>query len=230
MNLPNESAAADDSAQQAAPAASDEIKNIKAEMGRKLGNLEATNSQLASQLEQLMRSMQPPAKAEPTKKVSVFEDEDAYAERIKSEVIGTINKQTAATSAYNNKVASVLQSATADFPELSNQGHELTKLANEKYAALSPEDKANPISLKAAINEAALELGVKPMKKRSSDDADTFSVGGNRSSAPAKKRDSDVLDDKTKLLAEAFGIDLKDDKVRERVIKRHSRKNYTSWE
>lgn len=202
----------------------DEFKNFKAEMGRKLGNLEQTNAELLATLKSLTAK---PAPSSPEKKVSVFEDEEAYGQRIAAEAEARIEKKLAAQNAQTQKQQAVLASLVAEFPELNQADSDLAKRAVEIYNGLPEDERTSPMSYKVAVKDAALELGVKPKSKRNKGGDDDFTLSSSKSAGrPPKKGEVDpVIED----LASAFGVKL-DAAAKERIVNRHGRKTYSSWE
>lgn len=192
-------------ADQSTPAAEDPIKNLKAEMNRKLEN---TNAQLQALLAAINtpKVVATPV-AEPAKKVSVFEDEDAYAARIKAETVAEIRREQAAQQTAQQKQAQTINALISEFPELSNMNDPLTKRAVEIFEALSPDEKASPVAYKAAVKEAALDLDIKPKSKRKAESKadDSFALGG--SNGVTKRPPAQTEAEKVRLqLAEAFGL------------------------
>lgn len=211
----------------AAPAGQgDEIKNLKAEVNRKLDN---TNAQLNALLEQMKKSTAPaPKKPEaPQKKVSVYEDEDAFAENIRKETKKEILEEIGKANQMNARQQSTIASLVKDFPELNDGDSELTKKAVEIFNSMGDDEKSSPVAYRAAVKEAALELDLKPKgKRRASEDSgdDSFTLGNGRSGD--RRSDSPKkLDRRTAIFAEALGVDTK--KVEARLNKR---KSFTRWE
>lgn len=218
-------------APEAAAAASptDEIKNIKAEMNRKLSNLEQSNAQLLAQLQALS---QPKPAPQTQKKVSVFEDEDAYAQDIISKADRLLEEKLSRRDKEVAKQQAVISGLVSEFPELADTSHSLSRRAVEIYNGFSEEEKVSPIAYKAAVKEAALELDVKPKHKRKASEDEAFALSGSGSSAPKGKRagaeGDGELDPRTVMFAEMVGMDLTKE-VKERMVKKHGRKTYSKW-
>lgn len=208
--------------------AADEIKNVKAEFNRKIGNLEQTNAQLLAQLQQLTSKLSPPKPATESK-VSVFDDEEAYAARIKAETAAEIRREMDARNSQQAKQATVIQSLMQDYPELQDMSHDLTKKAVELYNSLSDEEKSHPLAYKAAVRDAAAEMDIKPKSKRRTSESDDFTMSGSGSGAGRQKREPEMKKE-TLQFAEAVGLNIKDPKILERLKARHNRKSYLTWE
>jgi rRNA maturation endonuclease Nob1 len=205
--------------------AADPLKNLQAEMNRKMSNLEQANAQLLEQL----KAMNQPKKAEAPKKVSVWEDEEAYARSIREQTVREVEEKLSKREQENARQQQTIAALMADFPELSQGDHQLTTRAVEIYNSLDEEDKRSPLAYRAAVKDAALELGIKPKSKRqtgSQDDA--YTLGGSSSGKPAKK--SGDLDNRTAEFAALMGVDISKPEVKERLLKKHGRKSYNSWE
>jgi hypothetical protein len=230
MSEENKGAPAPEGTAAAAPV--EEIKNLKAEMNRKMGNLEQTNAQLLKQLETMLASTKPAPSPEPKKNVSVFEDEEGYARRIKEETAAEIRAEMAKEKNAMAKQQTIISSLVTEFPELNQGDSTLTKKAVELYNGMADDEKASPVAYKAAVNQAALELGIKPKSKRSADDSDDYVFSGSGTSEPAqrKRKASDSeLDPRTEQFAQLVGLELTKE-VKERLTKKHGRKSYSRWE
>jgi hypothetical protein len=220
--MENENQGAETPEVNATSPAEDPIKNLKAEMNRKLEN---TNAQLQALLAAINGQNKPAPAAEPSKKVSVFDDEDAYAARIKAETSAEIKAELAKQQVAQNKQAQVINQLVYDFPELANNDHALTKRAVEIYNSLPDDEKSSPIAYKAAVKEAALDLDIKPKAKRkqSSKEDESFSLGGGNKGTTRPTPPTEV-DKVRESLAEAFGIKLTPE-VKER-LKTHAKKDF----
>lgn len=201
----------------------DEIKNLKAEMNRKMSNLEATNAQLLEQLKTFAKPAAP-APASVAKKVSVFDDEDQFAESVVSAAEERISKKLAAQQEAQAKHQQVIGGLMNEFPELGNNESELTKKANEIYASMSDEDKSHRLAIDSAVRRAALETGLKPKSKRTSDESESFSLGSGGSGG-SSRRNSDAVNPLTEQFAKLMGVDPEKAKARAKA-----RKNYNNWE
>jgi hypothetical protein len=202
----------------------DQFKNLKAEMDRKLDNLAAQNAQL----QQFLASLNQPAPAAqaPTKKVSVFEDEEAYAKRVADETEARIMKRLDSQAAETNKKQAQIQNLVNDYPELSDSNSEMARKAVEIYNSMTAEEQNSTTAYRAAVKEAAADLGLKPKAKRTTGD-DGFTLGGGGTTPRAPKKETlnpDLVD-----LAAKFGVKLTPE-VKERLSKKHGRNSYNSWE
>ena len=214
----------------------DPLKNLKEEFSRKMGNveknmssLEATNKQLLAQLQSLAPK---PQAAAPSKTLANqwFDNPDGAADEIVQRAVSKVQSQWQQANEDNARQQSTLSSLVSEFPELSNGNHELTKEAVKIYDALSVEEKRSPIAYKAAVKEAALDLGYKPMKKRSEDEQEFYLKGGNSSGSSERKPRAAKIDDATLEFARRVGIDVSDQKVKDRFTNKHGRKTYTRYE
>ncbi len=210
--------------EQTPAAPNDELKNFKAETYRKLTNLETTNAQLLAQL-QAMNKPQQTKPTEASKPVSVFDDEEAYAETVISKAEQRIEKKMAAQAQAQAANQAVIGGLMNEYPELGDATNELTKKANEIFTAMSEDDKSHRLAIDSSVRRAAAELGVKPKSKRSESENDAFSLGGGTGNSRARSRDSDAVDPKTLEFAKMMGVDV--EKVKARV---KTRKQYGTWE
>lgn len=208
--------------------AADPIKNLKAEMDRKLGNLETTSSQLLA----MMQKMQTPAPkhvaplSSPKFGDLIFDKPEEAAQLIKNQARDEIKAELAEQNKVYTRQQSTIQKLANDYPELTSNDHELTVKAVEYYNALPADEQSHPLAYQSAVKEAAIELGLKPARLRKKD-SDDFVMGGDgqRVSRGQAKQEDAYLGQ----LSEAFGIKL-DDKVKERIKSKHGRRSYTNWE
>ena len=210
------------------------IKNLKAEFDRKTANLDAEAKALRSEVQalvaQLKGSAQPTA-PETGKKISVFDDEEAYARQIEERAEQRIEKKMAAQQERQAKYQSVSIQLMADFPELGDKSSPLMQKAQEVFNSLSEEDRAHPLAMKTAVYDAATELDVKPMNKRSRKEDDSFALGsGSGSSSTNKNKGSSDVSENDTMLAQLLGVNIDDPKVRDRIAKKHGRKSYGKYE
>jgi hypothetical protein len=208
--------------------ANDEIKNLKAEMSRKMSNLEATNAKLMEQLQSLVRPAASEPKAEKPIKDLIWDDPEAalaiVEERAEKRVMSKVEK----AQKEQQRQQATLSALVSEFPELGYADHDLTRTAVEKYNALSDDEKLSPVAYKAAVNEAALELGIKPKSRRKETDDDSYTVGSSGRSTPAPKKEK--LSQDTIAFAQAMGLNVNDEKLKERLRTNHGRKSYTRYE
>lgn len=216
----------------AAPAqGADEIKNLKAEMTRKLGNTEAMLAELKRANEALVQQLagiaKPAAATAQQKKLSdiMYEDPEQFAEVVKS----SATEQVSRLLAEREEQQATMSALIAEFPELNQGEHELTKRAVEIYNGLSEKEKKSPLAYQTAVKSAALETGIRPKSKRTSTEADTFSLSGQGAKKTTKKADGE-LDPATEAVARFLNVDLSDPEVRKRLASNHGRKNWHRYE
>jgi hypothetical protein len=220
------------------PGATDPIKNVKAEFDRKMGNfegklssLEQTNAALLSQLKAMAPIPTKTEKKEPKLKDIWYDDPEAAAKAIKEEAKAELRKEFQGANQQQQRQTATLNSLVTDFPELQDTSHEFTKRAVELYTALPEEEKGSPAAYKAAVREAALEMGVKPMSKRDDNYVDQFtgiSGGSSTANRPRQNKRSAQLDPATLSFAEAVGLDITDTKVKDRLLK-HAQRDFRRY-
>lgn len=217
----------------ATPAADDPIKNLKGEFGRKFGNLEEQTKHLSSQIQQIVNALNKPTSSPastPEKKVSVFDDEEAYARSIEERAEARITAKLAEQEAIKAKYATVSTQLVTEFPELNDAKSPLMGRAQEIYLSLPEEERRHHLAMKAAVTEAAAELGMKPKSKRTASEGDDFTLGGSSQASRPSKKSSDELNPATVKLAELMGLDVNDPKVMDRLKQRAKRKNWSKYE
>jgi len=207
----------------------DPTQNLKAEFNRKFDNLTNELRNIAARISTPPAQQQP----QPTKKKLAdlaITDEEAFESEVSSLVETKASKIIAEREERLTKTNQILASLTQDFPELTSGDHELTKRAVEIHNSMSPDEKANPaVAYKLAVQNAALELGIRPKSKRSSESGGDFSLSGSGSGQRRSQGGKKDLDPATEQFAQLMGLDTSDPKVRER-IKQRANRAYTKWE
>jgi hypothetical protein len=216
--------------------APDQIANLKAEMNRKLDNTNAQFQQTNNQLQALLAQMQASAKPAPapTKKVSVFDDEEAFTSRLRAEAAAEAETRINASMARNQelqvKQAQRINALVQEFPELSDSSHSFTKRAVEIFDAMPEDERQSSLAYRAAVKEAALEMGVKPRSKRSADELDAFVSPSGRASDSGRSKKKAGLSDGVMLAAELLGLDIKNPEVKKRLESSAERENWTKFQ
>lgn len=217
----------------------DPIKNLQAEMSRKLGNhetmmaeLKRTNDALLAQLTNLTTPKKEP-KNEPKLADLIIDDPEAAVGIITERVTKTVEDKNNKERQEMVKRQKTINEVAAEYPEIAVNDHVLTKRAVEIFNSFDAEEQQSPAAYKAAVAQAASEFGVKPKSKRTSDD-DSFSLGGSTTGKEAPKergkKEKGEISEGTKAIAQLMGLDLSDQKVVERLKNKHGRKSYTNWE
>ncbi len=215
----------------ATPPADDRIKNLQAEFSRKLQNTEdlvktQTNA-LMARIDAMAKANKPatPPPADDDLETEFYKNPAGAMARVKEatkkELRAEMEQQQADTNARNT----VIQKLYKDYPELNDEDHDLTKRAIEIYNENAKDLGTSPATYKAAVQEAALEKGIKPKKLRSADETDAYTLSGRGDGSRKAPRKSDELSAETKQVAELLGVDPA--KVKERQAKR---KSFGKWE
>jgi hypothetical protein len=203
----------------------DPITNLKAEFSRKQSNIEAKLQESQAALQAIMAKLEEKAKpAEPKPgKVSVFDDEEAYASSIEERVLTKVSKAQEVQSQYQSTAAQLY----TQYPELNDTNSDIFKSTQEKLKGWTPEQLVkNPLLLKTAVYEAAAESGIKPKSKRSSE-SDDFALVGGSPRKPGKPKD-EVPEDVV-AIAQLMGRDTSDPKVMNRLKETMKRKNWGQY-
>lgn len=213
----------------------DHLKNLKSEFNRKFENTSSQLDQLAASNQQVMQLLQElkqspsSSKGEEGDSMSqyLYEDPDKYAELLEKKVEDRVSKKFQAQQKSQERSAQVLAELSQHYPELRDQSSDLTRKAVQIFDSFSAEDKVNvAVAYKAAINEAASDLGIQRASKRKqqASDFDDFTLGA--SSGSNRRNDSKPkLATETILFAEAMGMDTDDKALLKRLAER-SKKNF----
>jgi len=215
-------------APEATSLSAEDLKNLKSEVTRKTENLKSEMDVLKAQnarLLELVSANQPAPKAAPTEDLSdlFYKDPEAYTRAVEARVKNSMRQEMSQANAVQQKQARVIQQIAKEFPEATDESHPLYKRAVEIYAnELDEDDKSSPAAYKLAINQAALEMGVKPKSQRKQDDEEP-SVGSSSSYSRGDRKRSPKISAETMQWAELLGLDATDPKVKERLEKRAGR-------
>lgn len=212
----------------------DGIKQLKAEMDRKLTNIEQTSKKLEEALRSLNTAVAAKA-APPARQAEVTEDlEDLMitnpakaAKIIKEQAKAEISEELGKQAKAQNKTSQVMSELISKYPELQYNDHELTQKAIEIYNALPDDEKTSASAYRLAVKEAAVELGIKERSKRS--EGEDFVP--SRTSTSQRRQKKEELDPATlefaRLMAEKgfTAVDPDKEGVKERLLAR-SKRNY----
>lgn len=217
-----------------------DFNNIKHEFNRKLSETtEKMNSQI-SQLAESQKALIERLEGLTPKSQESSGDELAdlwysnpseAAKRIKQETQAELRKEYQAQQAAQARQTKVINDLTAKYPELSNVSSPLTQKVYEIYEQFSPDEQANPASIKAAVLEAATELGIMPANKRQNIQEESYAMSSSTGSRrPPKQSEADEVDEKTLQWAALLGLNTQDKNVQERLRNRAKRKNWMKYE
>lgn len=223
-------------------------ESVLAETNRKFEKMQSENQKLAQQIEALTNAItmqqQQQAGASRSKSAIVedenledlaFKDPRAYAakvtERATQQATRVVNEQLQTQQRSNQ----ILGQLVSDYPELNDGNSELTTKAVAIYKQMSEVERSNPLAYKAAVRDAAADLGILPKSKRKvqGDEEFQFSASnprGENASNPSKTRKNDELDGKTAAFAKLIGLDTSKKEVVERLKSRQQRKNWSKYE
>jgi hypothetical protein len=217
----------------------DPINNVKQEFTRKLGNVESqvaeltkANQQLLAQLQNFTASKQAPVVVEENLEDLWYKDPNAAAAKIEARTEKRIEAKIAQTQRAQQKQNQTLNKLVSEYPELNDESNPLYKKAVEIYTAMDDDDKVSPTAYRLAVKEAAQELNVKPVNKRSEEELDAYSVSSsstysNRPQTRGKREDE--VDPRTLAFAKALGRPVDDPKYLE-SLKKSARKQWTKYE
>lgn len=227
----------------------DPIANVKGEFNRKLGNLEQkvgsleeTNKALLNQLKSMQAASTPAASTQSDEDAEIegawFNEPKVAAAKLTNKITKLVTSQVAAQTENQNRQQSTIAGLVEEFPELRKGDHQMTKRAIEIFNSMPISDQSNPVSYKAAVSQAALELGVQPMSKRKEqeiDESDDFTLDGRgasgvRSDERRSRRSGTGISKATEAFAKLVGVNIDDDKVKERIKNKHGRRSYTRYE
>jgi len=226
-----------------APSVDERLKNHQAEMNRKIDSLNQLVTQQNKQMQDLIAvqvsraspNVAPSQRTQQKLSELMYNDPDAYAaeiQRISSEAAA---HQSQMIINSNNQTAFTLSNLTAEYPELNDQGSDLTKRAVEIFKGMSDSEKTNQATAyKSAIREAASDLGIVAVKHRKgTSDSDTFTVGssgsGRQSDSNRAKGQKNELDPATIEFARHMGLPVDDPKYITKLKNAAKRDTFNKW-
>lgn len=213
-----------------AAGAEDPTKNLKAEFQRKFDNMTAEVAKQRELSEQLLARIaalpttEKKQEREPDLSDLIYSDPKRYSEIMEERAEARIMKKLEG----QQRNANVLNQLMNEYPETGDQDHPLTKRAVEIYNGLPSDEKTSPAAYRAAVAEAAAEMGVKPRSKRPADEEYTMGAGSS-GSRRRSKGDSEKADPATLGFAAAVGLDISDPELVKRLAKRAQR-TWTKYE
>jgi hypothetical protein len=220
----------------------DPLKQLHAEMTRKMRNsdskidsLMSANQQLSEQLSAALNRLAPSAPVQEEEDLSaVVYDPQKYAKTLAKKVTEEVSRNVNQTQAIQAQKNQVLNTLVQEYQELAQQDSEFSRAAIAVYNSLSEQEKASPNSYRLAAREAAANLGVLPVSKRGNRDSEDFVIPGNRTQSSGARRKASQqdqeIDQRTLAWAEVLGLDVNNPKTKASLIKNSKRewKRYQS--
>jgi hypothetical protein len=218
------------------------IENVQSEFNRKMTKLADENSKLSQQLSDLagmvQQAVQPRQQANSSQSDDdlladlAYKDPKAYALKISDRAEQRAMRMVDERLNANNQTNNTLSQLGLEYPELNDANSELTLKAVELYKRLSNEDRKSPLAYKAAVRDAAADLGVLPKNKRKATSETPEINSGNSSTAAANSRQgqSKNVDAKTLAFAKLMGLDTSKKEVVERLKLRSQRTKWNKFE
>lgn len=217
-------------------AEADPIRNIKAEMDRKIGNLSEQNAQIKAALEAIVAQnaakTKPPAETENLEDL-VYSDPKRYAQLVEERAIQKASEAVTKQAQMSQATQGTIMSIQAQYPEFGQDNSEAAQLALRKFQTLPAHLKGTPEGAKMVLLEAASELGLVPANKRrrvTEESDDSFSLGGAGGQGTSGRRKTPAkLDPKTLAFAEAIGLDTSKPEVLKSLEERAQRDSWNKY-
>jgi hypothetical protein len=197
-------------------ALSAQINQLKAEFNRKISNV----------------APQPAPKPQKRFEEEFYEDADRAIENVMAKTEEKTTEKVLQAIDRRDQIRETQNKLFGEFPELQDASSPLYKKADEIYRSFGiPENQLDPRALRAAVNEAALDLGVAPKSKRQKESSSDDFTGLSGGSAPkGGSRSKSKVTEGMMVWAQQMGLDTKDPKVIERLEQRAQRKNWLKYE
>lgn len=193
-------------------------------------------SALKQGMQQLLQAQQsqakPQRKQEETSIPDPIVDPKGYGEYLTRQIETRVESKISTQQTRNSQLASLVNS----YPELQDQGNELTRKSVEIFSQMSDEEKSSANAYKSAVAMAASELGVLPVSKRkqTNDDDGNFSITNSTSSSSrnrnSNKNKEEDLDPMTVAFAQAIGKDTNDPEYIKRLKQANKRTKWNRYE
>lgn len=217
----------------------DRLKNLQAEMQRKIDNQTQIAQETKAQLDTILAMMnarQPDPTPKPTsnKKIGdmMFDDPDAAVQQIADQVGRTVTQQVLSQVNTKDALTRSAQQLEAEYPEFADRTSEHYKRVAAYYQQLPKELQGTPQGLENAAYKAAAEYGLVPKSKRQTGSAgDDFSVssgGSARPKAPRGSKDGEMQPDQL-AFAQLLGAPLDNPKFKEVFKKASNRKEWNKY-
>lgn len=223
----------------AATTEADRVKNLQAEMQRKIDNqaaaLEKSAKETKAQLDAIMAALKPQQTAvtkpqATNKKIGdlLFDDPDAAVSEIAREVSQVVTQQVMGRVSSQDEMRNTAAKLETEYPEFSDRTSEHYKRVEEYYKNLPQGLQGTPQGLENAAYRAAAEYGLIPKSKRQTPQSDDFSVssGGSARQRQSSKSKSGEMRPEQEAFASLLGAPLNDPKFKEVFKKASSR---TEW-
>ena len=228
----------------------DKYLNLKSEMSRKTANLEQMLAAQNAKSEALMQAViqMQQAKAKAKQDISTSDDEiddigvdpiddpKKFAKRVEQratqKAVQYAEQRAQEQARSQSEQQGALLTLASDYPELNDIGSDLYKQALELSRQMPDSYRNSAVGLKAAVREAAANLGVLPVSKRSKKDEqddDSFNVDSSSSRGGKKRSNKDAegeVPQDTLAWAELLGRPINDPKYIERLKKATQRKDW----
>jgi hypothetical protein len=220
-------AAAEEAAAAKPAAEADRIGNLKSEFDRKLDNI---NSQF-EKLTQMLEPKQAPQPTAPSKKVSVFENEDEFASTIEERATQKATEISARMIQTQKQFDAVVAQATSNYPELNDPSTSVYQKLKSKLDSQHGALKGTPEGFRMAVLEAAAEEGLVPAAKRpkSASGSDDFSISSSGSQSSRRPSREPEIDQESIEFAQLIGAPT-NNKEFQKFMKNASQRKFGKYE
>lgn len=219
----------------------DVIKNLKSEFARKTLAIQEQNQFLAQQIQMLTEQMTQRQSNQLTPEDDLPDDfystnPKDFVRKVESKVTQAVQKSLGEKDRMSQRQQELQRTAASlaqDFPEITQQDHEMYSKVIEIHNSLPQDQRESVLGYRTAVLQAAAELGVLPKAKRgkSAPQGEDFTMSGTKGT-PSKSQRPKGQDAKISAETEAFaalvGIDIQDPEKRKRLEER-SKRSYRKW-
>ena len=226
----------------------DPIKQLKSEFSRKQDNVLAQIQAQNEKMEQIMQAMIAQQQALKVNVSSTNQEPeiDPYtnpkgfqaqvAAKAAQSALDAVTKMSQRQAEVSGQVNEVVNKLAIDYPELNDRTSELYIRAQEIQNTMPKDERFSPTGIRAAVREAAADLGILTVSKRNSvakSNGEDFTVGGGKnsssSSSTPKKDTGTKLDERILATAELMGVKVDDPEVLKRLTKHAERKVWNRY-
>lgn len=218
----------------------DPIKQIKSEFSRKTDNISQQIEAQNQKMQQIMDAMiaqqtalktNVASTAEP--EIDPFQNPKAFKAKVAADAsqaaIDAVSRMSQTQAEVAGRVNEVVNKLAQDYPELNDRTSELYVRSQEIQNSMPKDERFSPTGIRAAVREAAADLGLLTASKRSKESGEDFTVKGGGTSSSARTPKPAKLDERVLATAELMGLNINDPKVVESLTKRADRKVWNRY-
>lgn len=204
-------------------------KNLQSELDRKLGNISQSIEERFNQILTHITPKNEPVNT-PTKRPSVYEDEEAFASAIETRAAQSAANYAQSLIDRQQKISSTVNQFQNDYPELRDTSTDAYRKADQKVRSL-PENQRTPEAIRMALLETVAEEGLVNVSKRPRGGSDDFSLSSSGSGSRSRRASAEPeTTPEQAAFAEYIGAPVNDPAFQKILKQAQKRKNWSQHE